>query len=138
MTSSFRADFYSGSVAILAGIVHLGAYWGWWWSPPENGTALYWRIGFTIVLLVVVAIAVGIASAMVNQGASEVDERETLISARSLRNVAFIYSGALAIILIEAFGDMTPMTLAHGVIAAFVVGEVVRLLSMIYYIRRGV
>ena len=137
MTTNFRADVFSGSFAILAGVFHLGVYWGWWWEPPADGQTFFWRIGLTVVLMVVVAIIVGIVSGILNRNTSERDERETLVSTRSMRNVAFIYSGALAIIMMEAFESSDPMVLVHGIIGAFIIGEIVRLGSMAYYMRRG-
>lgn len=138
MTTQFRADMASGIFAILVGIFHLGAFLGVWWRAPENGTDFFWRIGISIVLIVIVAIITAIVSGIINRDALEHDEREDDARYRSMRNLSFIYAGALAIILMEAFGTMTPMMLAHGVVAAFIVGEIVRLGSMGYYLARGV
>ncbi|MEL6828837.1 MAG: hypothetical protein AAFO63_01745 [Pseudomonadota bacterium] len=138
MTTQFRADVASGIFAILIGIFHLGAYLGLWWRAPESGTDFFWRIGTSVVLMVIVAAIIGIVSGVINRDALENDEREDDARHRSMRNLCFIYAGALAIILMEAFGTMTPMMLAHGVVAAFIVGEIVRLGSMGYYLARGV
>lgn len=137
MTTNFRADIFSGSFAILGGVFHLGAYWGLWWEPPADAYAFYWRIGITVVLMVIVAIIVGIVSGILNRNSSDSDEREADVSTRSMRNVAFIYAGALAIVMMEAFESSDPMLMVHGIIGAFVIGEIVRLGSMAYYLRRG-
>lgn len=139
MTHFLRADISSACIAILVGILHLGAYWGLWWHPAETGTELYWRIGLSVVAMVIVAILVGIWSAVTNRTAPASDEREDQANFRTMRNSMFVYAGGLAIILMEAFGDMTnSMALAHAVIGIFVVAEIVRLASLAWYLNRSV
>lgn len=138
MTNFLRADIAAALMAILAGVIHIGAYWGLWWSPPETGTAFYWRIGISVTLIVIGCIIVGIATAITNKNAPASDEREDQANFRTMRNSMFIYAGGLAIIMMEAFGDMaSSMALAHSVIGIFVVSEIVRIASLTYYLNRG-
>ena len=137
MTTNFRADVYSAGFAILAGLFHLGAYWGFWWEAPETAMSLYWRIGVTVVLLVIVAIIVGIISGIKNKDAAQVDERESIVGMKAMRNVTYVYAGTLAIVFMEAFEISDPMLLAHGIIGAFVIGELARMASLYLYLKQG-
>ena len=90
MTIFFRVDVAASLFAILAGALHIGAYFGFWWSAPETGMELFWRVGVSV-----------------------------------------------AIIFMEAFDGLTdPMALAHAVIGVFVVGELIRLPSLWWYLRQ--
>lgn len=138
MTNFLRVDFAASFLAALTGILHIGAYWGLWWSPPENGTDLYWRIGITVTLISIICILIAIGTAVFNKAAPTSDEREDQVNFRTMRNCLFVYTGGLAIIFMEAFADMSgSMALAHMVIGIFVVSEIVRIASLTYYLNRG-
>lgn len=138
MTNFFRIDVAASLFAIIAGILHIGAYFGLWWSPAETGIQLYWRVGISVVFIVIAVIIVSIISASTNRDAPQTDEREAMIQFKALRNLAFTYSGGLAIILMEAFdGVSDPMALAHAVIGIFIGAEAVRLLSLGWYMNKG-
>ena len=65
-----------------------------------------------------------------------VDERESRIQFKAMRNMLYAYSGGLAIIFLEAFDGLTdPMALAHAVIGVFIGGEIIRLPSLWWYLR---
>lgn len=137
MTNFFRIDVAASLFAIIAGILHLGAYFGLWWTPVENGMELYWRVGISVVLIVIGVIVVSIISASTNRDAPESDEREAMVQFKAIRNLAFAYSGGLAIIFMEAFdGVSDPMALAHAVIGVFIGAEAIRLASLFWYLRQ--
>ncbi|MAP94287.1 MAG: hypothetical protein CMK07_04990 [Ponticaulis sp.] len=136
MTNFFRVDVAASIFAIIAGILHLGAYWGLWWSPPDTGTELHWRVGISVAAIVVGTIIVASISAAMNRNAPATDERESRVQFKAMRNMLFMYSGGLAILFMEAFGDVSsPMALAHAVIGIFIVAELVRLPSLWWYLR---
>ncbi len=138
MTIFFRADVAASIFAVLAGILHIGAYWGFWWSPPETGNELFWRVGISCVLMVVLVILVSIGSRIADRTDRPAsDERESRVQLLAMRNMLFVYSGGMAIIFMEAFADMSgSMALAHTVIGVFVVAELVRLPSLWWYLRQ--
>lgn len=137
MTNYFRIDVAASLFALIAGIVHLGAYWGFWWSPPETGNELFLRVGISVALIVVAVIIVASVSAATNKDAPAGDERETRVAFKAMRNMLFAYSGGLAILFMEAFaGVSTPMNLAHAVIGIFIGAELVRLPSLWWYLRQ--
>lgn len=138
MTNFLRVDLAASTLAILAGLIHLGAYWGLWWYPAETGVELYWRVGVSVALIVVGCIIVGILAASLNRDAPASDELENQANYRAMRNSLFTYSGGLAIIFMEAFETMTPMNLAHTVIGVFILAEIVRIISLTWYLKRGV
>ena len=139
MTHFLRADITASLIAIFVGILHIGAYWGFWWTAPETGTELYWRMGISVVFMVIASILVGIGSRILNKGAPASDEREDQANFRTMRNSMFVYTGGLAIIFMEAFADMTgSMALAHTVIGIFVASEIVRVSSLTYYLNRAI
>ncbi len=138
MTNFLRVDLTASSLAILAGVIHLGAYWGLWWHPAETGTELYWRVGISIAFVVIGCIIVGILAAVLNKEAPASDELEDQVNYRAMRNSLFTYSGGLAIIFMEAFETMQPMNLAHAVIGVFIAAEIVRIASLTWYLKRGI
>lgn len=137
MTNFFRIDLTASLLAISAGIIHLGAYWGLWWTPPASAIELYWRVGISIGLMIIAIIGVTIASTLTNRRAPASDERENSVLMRAMRNMLLIYSGGLAIIFMEAFDGMRdPMALAHSVIGIFILAEVIRVTSLWWYFRQ--
>ena len=137
MTNFFRVDLAASVFAIIAGIVHLGAYWGFWWTPAETGTQLFWRVGISVALIIVATIIVASVSAATNKDAPTADEREARVQFKAMRNMLFAYSGGLAILFMEAFaGVSTSMNLAHAVIGIFIGAELVRLPSLWWYLRQ--
>lgn len=139
MTTFLRVDLTASFLAMLAGIIHLGAFWGLWWTPPHSGPELYWRVGISIALIIIAVILIAIVTSLLNRDAPESDEFEDQANYRTMRNSMFVYAGGIAIIFMEAFEDMAnPMVLAHTVIGIFVLSEIVRLSSLTYYLKKGV
>jgi len=138
MTNFLRVDLTASALAIIAGVIHLGAYWGLWWHPAETGTELYWRVGISVGFIVVGCTIVGILTGVFNKEAPASDELEDQVNYRAMRNSLFTYSGGLAIIFMEAFDTMQPMNLAHAVIGVFIAAEIVRMTSLGYYLKRGI
>tara|TARA_Y100000052_G_scaffold13882_1_gene13468 strand:+ start:132380 stop:132799 length:420 start_codon:yes stop_codon:yes gene_type:complete len=136
MTNFFRVDVAASVFAIIAGIIHLGAYWGFWWSPAETGAELFWRVGITVACIVIATIIVASVSAATNKDAPAADERESRVQFKAMRNMLFAYSGGLAILFMESFAGVSePMALAHAVIGIFIFAELVRLPSLWVYLR---
>tara|TARA_R110002051_G_scaffold43231_1_gene88372 strand:+ start:23393 stop:23869 length:477 start_codon:yes stop_codon:yes gene_type:complete len=138
VTTYFRSDFAASIVSIAAGIVILGAYLGLWWHPPETGIGLYWRVGIATVLIVITLIGVGIILGITNRNAPARDEREALVGLYAMRNACYGYAGGVALVFLHAFDGLTPMDIAHAMIGIITGAEVVRVISLILYLRRGV
>ena len=88
--------------------------------------------------MIVMIIAISIVTSITDKTEMPtVDERESRVQFKAMRNMLFVYSGGLAIIFMEAFdGLIDPMALAHAVIGVFVVGELIRLPSLWWYLRQ--
>ena len=138
MTTYFRSDFIASLVSILGGGVILGAYLGLWWHPPANGIELYVRIGIAVVLIVIAMIAVGILLGVSDRDGLKSDEREALVGVYAMRNTCYAYSGGVALVFLRAFDGMTAMDVAHAMIGIIVGAEIVRVASLVWYLRRGV
>jgi len=138
MTTYFRSDFIASIVSIAAGTLILGAYLGLWWHPPETGIGLYWRVGVATALIVITMIAVGIALGIANRNAPKSDEREALVGLYAMRNSCYAYAGGVAFVFLHAFDGLSPMDIAHAMIGIIIGAEVVRVISLILYLRRGV
>ena len=138
MTTYLRSDFIASLVSILAGVVILGAYLGLWWHPPETGLTLYWRIGLAVALIVITMIGVGIFLGMANRNAPRSDEREALVGLYAMRNTCYAYAGGVAFVFLHAFDGLSPMDVAHAMIGIIVGAELVRVISLVWYLRRGV
>ena len=138
MTTYFRSDFIASIVSIAAGTLILGAYLGLWWHPPETGIGLYWRVGLATALIVITMIAVGITLGIANRNAPKSDEREALVGLYAMRNSCYAYAGGVAFVFLHAFDGLSPMDIAHAMIGIIIAAEVVRVISLILYLRRGV
>lgn len=138
MTSFFRIDYMASILAILAGLIHLGAYWGLFWSPPETGDALHYRVGISVAVIIVLTILISILITMANRDAPESDEREQMISLKAIRNAFYVFAGGVAYFFLEAFKGHSGMYFAHLAIGVFVLAETVRLVSLFCYTRQGV
>lgn len=138
MTTYFRSDFIASLVSILAGVIILGAYLGLWWAPPLSGMALYWRVGTAVALIVITMIGVGILLGIANRKAPQSDEREALIGLYAMRNTCYAYAGGVAFVFLHVFDGLSAMSFAHAMIGIIVGAEIVRVASLVWYLRRGV
>ena len=66
------------------------------------------------------------------------DEREALVGVYAMRNTCYAYSGGVALVFLRAFDGMTAMDVAHAMIGIIVGAEIVRVASLVWYLRRGV
>lgn len=137
MTNYLRIDVVVGLLAIIGGLVLIGAYLGLWWSVPATGLEIYTRIVGVVVLMVVAAIALSIVVTISDRDNIASDERETGIQLKAMRNTVFAFAGGNAIILMEAFDFADPMQLVHACIGVAIGAEAVRLASLIYYMQMG-
>ncbi|MEZ5999257.1 hypothetical protein [Hyphomonas sp.] len=138
MTTYFRSDFIASLISILAGVIILGAYLGLWWHPPETGMILYWRVGVAVALIVVAMICVGIFLGVANRKAPQSDEREALVALYAMRNTCYAYAGGVAFTFLHAFDGLGVMDVAHAMIGIIVFAEAVRVISLAWYLSRGI
>ncbi|KCZ92695.1 hypothetical protein [Hyphomonas johnsonii] len=138
MTSIFRIDIVASILAILVGLLNLGAYWGLFWTPPESGAELHLRVGISVAVIVVLTIIISIIIAILNRNAPDSDEREEMIGLRASRNAMYIFAGGVTYIFLDAFEGHTPMDFAHLAIGVFILAESVRLASLFHYTRTSV
>ena len=67
----------------------------------------------------------------------EPDERERLIIQRAERNGYLFLSGGLVYLMWVVFAPLTPMQVANSIIAIICLGEVVKIVSGLFYLRTG-
>ena len=137
MTINFRIDVTASICALLAGLIHIGAYLRWWWTPPASGSDLFWRLGISVALIVIAVIVAATVVRASNADAPERDERETQAGLKAAYNTAMAFSGGVTLLLIYAFTPLSPMLLAHSLIGVICVAELTRLSSLLYYLNRG-
>ncbi len=138
MTTYFRFDFIASLISIAAGIIILGAYLGLWWHPPETGLVLYWRVGVAVGLMVIIMIVAGTLLGIANRKAQQSDEREALVGLYAMRNTCYAYAGGVAYVFLHTFDPLSTMSMAHALIGIITGAEIVRVCSLVWYLRRGV
>jgi hypothetical protein len=121
----------------LAAIVLVYGYYGWrlWGAPPTPMSAITLLIGSTI-LMIIISIAGHIAAA-IGQRPEMVDERDVLVGLRSARNALYALSAGVWAVIFLAIASPNPIFLAYAALGAFVLAEVVRLISALAYYRAG-
>ena len=129
---SFREK--SAAVNIAAIVLVYGYYslklWG---TPPGVVAAIGLLIGSTVLMiLITVAAHIGIA---IYTRPEHRDERDRIVALRSVRNGYGILSVGIWAVLMLAMAGAQPAALAYAALGAFVLAELVRLISVLAYYR---
>jgi hypothetical protein len=138
MSPYFRVDIAASAVTILVGLLQLAAYAGWVGNGPVDGVGFFIRLAGSVGLIVVLSVAVAIVAAILDRDSRDLDERERQLHFRASGGVSATYAAGLVLLMLSAFRPLSPMQLAHAVIAIFVVGEAVRLAGLAVHMARRV
>ncbi|MDR3748491.1 MAG: hypothetical protein P4M04_10100 [Acidobacteriota bacterium] len=116
---------------------------------PEFGTGSLGRLIFAVIALIVIQVVYHIALALESRPEPK-DERDTLIESKAYRTAYFFLTTgisllAAAIIVIntfalhsrEAWGTVTPFAIVNLILLAMVLAESAKLLTQLFYYRRG-
>jgi hypothetical protein len=104
-------------------------------STPTPMGAIVMLIGSTI-LMILISIAGHTAIAMFSRPEG-VDERDQLVALRGTRNGFHALAAGVWCVIFLAIASPRPVLLAYAALGAFVLAELVRLVSQVVYYRTG-
>jgi len=138
MSPSMNFTLWASSLLLLPFGWHFGTVLGVWGTPPATRTELFIRIAVIVVVFIVASIVVAIATAS-RAGDDEFmpDEREQIIVQKAERNGYYLLSAGLVFLMWAVFEPMSPMVVANTLIAIMCLGELVKILSGLIYLRIG-
>jgi hypothetical protein len=119
----------------LVAILLVYGFFGWqlWGAQPTRIGAISLLIGSTI-LMIIVSI-VGHIAVSIGQRPEAVDERDVLVGLRSARNGFHALAAGVWAVIFLAIASPNPILLAYAALGAFVLAEIVRLISALAYYR---
>ena len=137
--SSYVKMVFSLSLVFLAAIGwHFGTVLGWFGSPPATQAAFFWRIGIILVGFLVLSVGCAAFLGKRDKVSPLPDEREEKIDMLAERNgVLAIYAGLL-VLMWFVFTPLEPMQVANGILVVVCFTEIVKLVSALFYLKRGV
>jgi hypothetical protein len=105
-------------------------------EPPETRGEFFLRIGLIAAGFIIVSVITAIVMAMRNDGDGIMpDEREALIETRAERNGGWALMAGLVVLMWFAFSPMRPMDVANAALAIIAIGEAVKIVSGLIYLR---
>jgi hypothetical protein len=138
MSPSMNFTIWMSTVLLVPFGWHLGTVYGFWGVAPATRTELFVRIGIIVVLFIIASIVTAILSASRSgEDEFEPDEREKQIIQKAERNGYFFLSCGLVYLMWVVFAPMSPMQIANAIIVIMCLGEVVKIVSGLVYLRTG-
>lgn len=133
-----KMTLYLSIALLLAFGWHFGTVLGLFGTAPLTQGAFFARIGAILGLFVAASFVTALVVGRAGPRAALPDEREEWIELRAQRSgVMTLYLGLLLLAWF-AFSPMTPVGFANGLLAVVCVTEIVKVLTEIYYHRRGI
>ncbi len=115
---------------------HFATVFGYFGTPLQTRADFFLRIGLFAAGFVTLSIVTAtIISARLGNNEIEPDEREWLIETRAERNGGWILMAGLVGLMWFAFTPMQPMDVANAALAIIAVGEAVKIISGLLYLR---
>ncbi len=124
------------SLMFLPILWHFATVFGYLGEPPQTRGDFFLRIGLIVAGFVVLsAITASIIAARHGDDEVTPDEREWLIETRAERNGGWALMAGLVGLMWFAFAPMQPMDMANAALAIIAVGEAVKIISGLIYLR---
>jgi len=115
---------------------HFATVFGYFGDPPQTRGEFFLRMGLIVAGFISLSMISGtIISARLGKNELEPDEREWLIETRAERNGGWFLMAGLAGLMWFAFTPMQPMDVANAALAIIAVGEAVKIVSGLLYLR---
>lgn len=115
---------------------HFATVFGYLGEPPQTRGDFFLRLGLIVAGFIIVSfITASMISARLGDDEITPDEREWLIETRAERNGGWALMVGLVGLMWFAFAPMQPMDVANAALAIIAVGEAVKIISGILYLR---
>lgn len=139
MSSSMRFTLIMSLLMFVPFAWHFGTVFEFWGTAPVTRADLFLRLGVIVVFAIVSAIALSIFMAA-RSGEDEFvpDEREHIVLQKAERNGYLALSAAVVFVIWFAFFPVGPMDIANALIFSLCLAEFVKVISGLYYLKRGV
>jgi len=127
------------SLGLLAVLVwHFGTVFGVFGEAPATQTEFFLRIGIIIVAFLIASAVVAAMVGSRDENAVLPDEREELIELKAERHGAIVIYLGLFCVMWLAFKPLTPMQIANAILGVMCLAEIVKIVSGLILLRRGV
>ncbi|MEJ2125611.1 MAG: hypothetical protein P8Y47_12635 [Alphaproteobacteria bacterium] len=115
---------------------HFATVFGVLGEPPETRGEFFLRIGLIAAGFIIVSVITATVMAARSNGDDILpDEREALIETRAERNGGWALMAGLVVLMWFAFSPMRPMDVANAALAIIAIGEAVKIVSGLIYLR---
>ena len=115
---------------------HFATVFGYLGEAPQTRSAFFLRIGLIAGGFVILSgLTAAVISARQSSDGIEPDEREWLIATKAERNGGWALMAGLVGLMWFAFTPMQPMDVANVALAIISVGEAVKIISGLLYLR---
>lgn len=115
---------------------HFATVYGYLGDPPQTRDGFFLRIGLFAFGFVILSIVTGVViAARLGDNEIEPDEREWLIETRAERNGGWVLLAGLVGLMWFAFEPLQPMDFANAALAIIAMGEAVKIVSGLLYLR---
>ncbi len=128
----------SGGLLLLLGW-HFATVFGYLGTAPETRADFFIRLGIFVGALVVLSIVS--ASVMIKSGNEDEldpDEREKIAELKAERNGSVFVMISMIILLWFILQPMSPMAIANSILGIICLGEVIKITTGLFYLRKGV
>jgi len=127
----------ASSIMMLAPAWHFGTVFGFWGHPPATQTAFFIRLGVIVAGFVIILTIGAVILARGDEADLEPDEREVHIVRKSERNGGYAVSVGLLVLMWYVFAPMSPMDVANAALSILCIGEITKITSGLFYLKRG-
>ena len=116
---------------------HFATVIGYLGDPPQTRGEFFLRISLIATSFIILSIiSAMVISARAGSDVVEPDERDQLVGIRAERNGGWILMAGLVCLMWFAFTPMQPMDVANAALALIALGEAVKIVSGVFYLRR--
>lgn len=128
--------FLSSGLLVVLGW-HFATVFGLFGTAPVTRADFFVRMGIIFVAFFVVSAVVAVVVASRDESAVVPDEREEIVELKAERyGLVAIYLG-LFVVMWFGFTPLSPMQMANGILGVLCVGEIVKIVFGLLYLRRG-
>lgn len=117
---------------------HFATVFGFIGTPPQSQTEFFLRIG--VIFVAFLALSAVTATLISAKDESEVmpDEREEKIELKAERNGSVVVYLGLLVVMWLVFTPLTPMQTANAILGVVCVAELIKIVSGLLYLKKGV
>lgn len=139
MSHHIKMVVYLSSGLLLVFGWHFATVFGVLGPTPQTRGEFFIRFGALVTIFIVAsAVTAALIASKVGEDEVEPDEREKIIGLKAERNGSVTVMLSLFILMWLVFQPMSPMAIANSILAILCIGEIVKIVSGLIYLRKGI